>query len=93
MLTGPRRDVYYSSEHTPIDSVNIINVSNAIFNQPVAHQCVPGALPPPRVLGYSPTQARLYSARAYWVNERHCTGKFEHGVDNMCTTIYISNTK
>ena len=37
-LTGPRRDIYlfYTteilSEHTPLNSVNVISVSNAIFN-------------------------------------------------------------
>ena len=34
-LTGPCRDVYYlniSSQHTPLNGVNVINASNAIFN-------------------------------------------------------------
>ena len=30
-LTGSRWDIY-SSEYTPLNSVNVINVSNAIFN-------------------------------------------------------------
>ena len=53
LLTGTRRDVYYlnSSEHMPLNSVNVINVSNAIFNLPEVHKCVPGALSPRLVPG------------------------------------------